>query len=601
MAEPITESSSTTEVYDFLDHFSRTFGFEFEVPVSQVWKKDGGGNGLVLLQQTSESLEETFGKRFGGHLHRTLHPQRPVLQRILTPTTATRPKPSSTSSATSPPASHIPPLEPTKTEKGIEIFNVMNIDDAYFLRRMGGRPKIDTLWDRVRNIQIPPRGMTELRDYQAVLASLIAAIFPVRTDMTFKSNATPDVPNRGRPDISLIAKGYPFMWKHVAGTIELQNDFSERNNTNYHIALSQVHQSAHLVLLMDPERPQVISAVTDLREIQFLIISFNKQKYMWEYIATNCHPLFPDTRPWQPTTGFQLLAGYLGLQSHDFPLPLYTPAAVKTATKSFQILSYVDLGGSSTVYHVADEQGADYAAKVHWGDRKEQFATEIKTLLHLTTSGDPHPKLPVLVDYTVDTIVISPLGVPVRQYLATPGGPSRSLTIVLDILSALRYIHQRGVFHGDVRPANIVVAGTSGVLVDFGNACFGECRRRSRWHQGLRGTVTFASDRMLLEAGDPYGQGYQCSAADDLESLIYVGVALTLGTDAWRDFRDPMEACSTRGRHRRFWKSEFQAALELLSHGVDDGTYDALRELLEQAMTPPPSREPSDVDMVPLD
>ncbi|MEM7738711.1 MAG: serine/threonine-protein kinase [Deinococcota bacterium] len=48
--------------------------------------------------------------------------------------------------------------------------------------------------------------------------------------------------------------------------------------------------------------------------------------------------------------------------------------------------------------------------------------------------------------------------------------PQRAATIMLDILSALVYIHNQGVIHLDVKPANIIVQGKRALLTDFGFA-----------------------------------------------------------------------------------------------------------------------------------
>ena len=335
----------------------------------------------------------------------------------------------------------------------------------------------------------------------------------------------------------------------------------------------------------------MISAITDLREIQFVRISW-KTTGGWDYVGTGRHPLFPDERPLHSPPGFQLLAQYLAMQSYQFKIPRFLPADIIIGDKPYTVRSFVGLGGSSTVYSVACGEEV-HAGKVNWRESKDEVGREVSALLKLAVSTEASPNLPKLIDHNHDTIVFDPLGTPLAAYLATPGGgPSRVLKIVLDVLKALRHAHSVGLRHGDVRPANIVVADDVGVLIDFGIACSGECEGRRGKHQGLRGTAPFASDKILLWAGDPEAT-YSCSFLDDLESLVYVGVALAQGTAGWGEFVDAVTVQQARTRHRRFWKEEFIAALELLRNPIGD-VYGELGSLLRSAMTSPSSRESSD-------
>ena len=61
-------------------------------------------------------------------------------------------------------------------------------------------------------------------------------------------------------------------------------------------------------------------------------------------------------------------------------------------------------------------------------------------------------------------------GEPIDQYLRERDW-GRKLTVLLQVCSALRYAHDRGIIHRDIKPANILVNELGAVkLLDFGVA-----------------------------------------------------------------------------------------------------------------------------------
>jgi len=113
---------------------------------------------------------------------------------------------------------------------------------------------------------------------------------------------------------------------------------------------------------------------------------------------------------------------------------------------------------------------------------------------------------------------------------ALPSGPVEDKALLARwtrrLCSTLRYIHQHGVVHRDVKPTNILLNHKNmPVLIDFGLASvrsvgskYSDC--------GFAGTAEFASENAL-------GGGRPCGR-DDYESLCYTMYAIRHGNVAWR-------------------------------------------------------------------
>jgi serine/threonine protein kinase len=128
-------------------------------------------------------------------------------------------------------------------------------------------------------------------------------------------------------------------------------------------------------------------------------------------------------------------------------------------------------GGCATVYAAHDELlGRDVAVKVWSTDAAWADETRLTAQLH-------HPGVVVVHDggvtgdatYLVMELVDGPSLARVLQDGALPRG--RAVRIVSQLAHTLALVHADGIVHGDVKPANVLLAaGDRVVLADFGVA-----------------------------------------------------------------------------------------------------------------------------------
>lgn len=149
---------------------------------------------------------------------------------------------------------------------------------------------------------------------------------------------------------------------------------------------------------------------------------------------------------------------------------------------------------------------------------------EIAVLLEIRRLGG-HPNLPYIMHLADDNCEfgILPIGISITsRTISVPGMGAR---IVQDILSALYYLHSHEIIHRDVRRANVVLHGSSAVLIDF-DAATTAGRRTSH----LGGCICIPE--VVLH--NP-GHNYIPTAAHDLLAVVLLVNSL-LFPDAYRGF-----------------------------------------------------------------
>lgn len=167
-------------------------------------------------------------------------------------------------------------------------------------------------------------------------------------------------------------------------------------------------------------------------------------------------------------------------------------------------------------------------------------------ILHEIRKAGGHDNLPVLIFHSNDMneFGITPLGAPCDIYsMKQP----LACTVLLEILSALEWLHGNRIIHRDVRWDNIVVVGGRGVLIDFGAAILND----GRMHE-FEGGIVCAPSRVIGQ----FDRQYKPSPADDCLAWVLLLNALFSPT-RWSGLRTDeimMEGSDAEKRMRDLWR-----------------------------------------------
>ncbi|MEC7524554.1 MAG: AAA family ATPase [Myxococcota bacterium] len=177
--------------------------------------------------------------------------------------------------------------------------------------------------------------------------------------------------------------------------------------------------------------------------------------------------------------------------------------------RRFTPLAVLGRGGGGTVERVHDaRRGAEVALKrLRGADRALEAALRRE---HRLLTGLRHPSLVIPLELGRDEeglYLVSPLAEGDDFVTHCRGSWLRIASAVPQLLSALRYLHERGLTHGDLSPANVRVAPSGRLrLIDFGLAGLEGERLAPRG-----GTPGYAAPERLAGGGP--------SAASDLHAF----------------------------------------------------------------------------------
>lgn len=170
------------------------------------------------------------------------------------------------------------------------------------------------------------------------------------------------------------------------------------------------------------------------------------------------------------------------------------------------------LGGQGNVWLASGPAGDVVLKIVRVEGHKEALAREVRAHAALGV----HPKVARLLEASPDGTWIATervFGLQMDKW-TTHADMSEFLGAAVELAEAIAAVHEKGIIHGDVKPANVLVDVDAHVkLLDFGCATIGEDAP-----QGFRGTPGFAAPEVLrgqraTVATDAYGLGGTLYAA----------------------------------------------------------------------------------------
>lgn len=160
----------------------------------------------------------------------------------------------------------------------------------------------------------------------------------------------------------------------------------------------------------------------------------------------------------------------------------------------YRINKHLGSGGMGTVYLALDTLKDDMPVAVKCinklsASRFKNFSTEIFKNEYEIMTRLKHPNLTTVYDFGKSDIgyfiVIEYLeGVLLNEYSG-----ENKLSIIVQILRALEYIHSRNIIYSDIKPGNIMISGDKAKLLDFGISRFFIEKKE----ESIRGTIPYFS------------------------------------------------------------------------------------------------------------
>lgn len=193
----------------------------------------------------------------------------------------------------------------------------------------------------------------------------------------------------------------------------------------------------------------------------------------------------------------------------------------------YLILDKIGVGGMGTVYRVLDRLGGAQVALKRVTRQSE--TAELPTLAEVDPSDSfelalanefqilarlRHPHIVSVLDFGFDAgrkpYFTMDLLLKTQKITDAAQRREEQVALLLQLLEALAYLHQRGIIHRDLKPENVLVDERQQVRVlDFGLALSAAYARRKE--QVLRGTLAYMAPEVL--------QGQAAQVASDLYSF----------------------------------------------------------------------------------
>ncbi len=171
------------------------------------------------------------------------------------------------------------------------------------------------------------------------------------------------------------------------------------------------------------------------------------------------------------------LVGYVFSKGGDTIARDLLPIVREALKDRYEIDRELARGGAARVFLARGKSGSMVALKILHPElavsvTAERFVREISFL-----SKIDHPNIASLTDYgESDWLVYYVMdyipGPTLREHLTRvkQASISDACQIAVQLLDALKYAHEMGIVHRDVKPENVVLASTGPVLMDFGIA-----------------------------------------------------------------------------------------------------------------------------------
>ncbi|XP_015249048.1 PREDICTED: dual specificity protein kinase TTK [Cyprinodon variegatus] len=227
-----------------------------------------------------------------------------------------------------------------------------------------------------------------------------------------------------------------------------------------------------------------------------------------------------------------------GLQTPQAPFSSISNESITIKGNQFFILKMIGRGGSSKVYQVLDHKKRLFAVKyvdleVADAQTIESYKNEIEHLNHLQQFSDQIIKL---YDYEITNnciyMVMECGSLDLNTWLRNRKtvNPLERKFYWKNMLEAVHTIHQHGIVHSDLKPANFVIVNASLKLIDFGIANRIQPDETSIMKNSQVGTLNYMPPEAIKDTSSQPGKARsKISPKGDVWSLGCILYAMTYG------------------------------------------------------------------------
>lgn len=273
--------------------------------------------------------------------------------------------------------------------------------------------------------------------------------------------------------------------------------------------------------------------------------------------------LFQMTSPVNKTEKIEIISENISDKAEELLISVMTSSQPDDphSTAQYEIDKKISTGGQSDVYLAHRSDGTYHKTvimkvlkyKYNSADERAAFLNEIQILADLQ-----HSNIVTIIDAGFNKnnepwMVLEYIqGMQIDEYLSQQKLLIKDvISLIIDIAEALSYIHQKNIFHLDIKPGNILVKTNEGVaqpfLIDFGVSLTKGITEKAR--QNMLATPAFASpEQMDCEAGeinqhsDIYSVGKLTQVLIDLENKTLID----------KDIQSIIDKCTQKNPNDRY-------------------------------------------------
>jgi hypothetical protein len=371
--------------------------------------------------------------------------------------------------------------------------------------------------------------------------------FPFPKQLSVEDTSSNAYLDGRKPDVSIFMDGIvSSLYVLLIGEVKRKGDFSPS-------ALGELLTFLKRVLYCQPTRSRVIGFLTDGFEVVIMGVNAGT------IVRTPRLPL---------SNGDSV--GRLALATLFKASPMSLGYVTRTGVPiGFRLNSFLGSGATSTVFSGSKRnENEQYVIKICTS--AEHVDRERKAIEAIGI----HPSIPAIIEHKDDSVMTSLVFSPVATEFDLASNRPRQCHFS-HLLEVLKFAHDQKYVHCDIRPENWMISSRDNsrpILIDWGFA------RALDTMCKYRGTVSFASERVLIALNNDASAEFVVGPADDLVSFVLIQFYYITGLRP--EYPDQCTPALKAQLSQAFWKKQLDNSFwTVWTKSAQDCDYAALHRL----------------------